>query len=53
MSQDLYNTWQTFAKAASVEHDSEKLAHLVQQLNRALAEEDQRTRPMQQAGSEI
>jgi hypothetical protein len=44
MSQDLYNTWQNFAKAASVEYDSEKLARLIQQLNLALDEEDSRTR---------
>jgi hypothetical protein len=44
MSKDFYNTWQSFAEAASVEHDSEKLAHLIEQLNLALEEEDRKTR---------
>ena len=42
MALDNYNTWQSFAKAASVEHDSEKLTHLIQQLNNALDEEDRK-----------
>lgn len=40
MPQDMYNTWQNFAKAASVEYDSEKLTQLIQQLNRTLDDED-------------
>jgi len=40
MAQDLHNTWQKFAEAASVEHDSEKLMHLIQQLHSALDEKD-------------
>ncbi len=40
MALDNYNTWQRFAEAASVEHDSEKLTYLIQQLNNALDEED-------------
>jgi hypothetical protein len=43
MAKDLYNTWQKFAEAASVEQDSDKLMHLIQQLHRALDEEDGRT----------
>lgn len=46
MPQDIYNTWQNFAKAASVEYDSEKLSHLIQQLNHALEEEDQNNLPL-------
>jgi hypothetical protein len=42
MGQDNYNTWQSFAKAASVEHDSKKLTYLIEELNRALGEEDQK-----------
>jgi hypothetical protein len=44
MSKDFYNTWQSFAEAASVEHDSAKLAHLVEQLNHALEAEERKTR---------
>lgn len=42
MAKDLYNTWQQFAEAASVEHDSDKLMHLIQQLHSALDEEDRK-----------
>jgi len=42
MGKDLYNTWQKFAEAASVEHDSDKLMHLIQQLNSALDDADER-----------
>ncbi len=42
MAVDNYNTWQSFAEAASVEHDSEKLAHLIQQLNNALDKEERK-----------
>jgi hypothetical protein len=42
MAKDLYNTWQKFAEAASVEHDSDKLMHLIQQLHTALDEEDRK-----------
>jgi hypothetical protein len=42
MAKDLYNTWQKFAEAASVEHDSNKLMHLIQQLHSALDEEDRK-----------
>ena len=43
MSKDFYNTWQTFAEAASVEHDSAKLTHLIEQLNLALEAEERKT----------
>ncbi len=46
MPQDVYNTWQDFARAASVEQDPKKLAYLIQQLNRALDQEDRKIRPM-------
>ncbi len=46
MPQDIYNTWQSFARAASVEYDSEKLGHLIQQLNHALDEEDLNDHPL-------
>ncbi len=36
------NTWQHFAEAASVEHDSEKLMQLVEKLNGALDEQDRK-----------
>jgi|GEM_PF-5912875 len=51
---DLYRTWREFAKAASVERDSDKLAHLVNQLNRTLEEEEQRehSRSLQCAGTD-
>ena len=42
MAQENYNTWQSFAKTASVEHDPEKLQHLIEQLNSALGEEDKK-----------
>ena len=42
MAKDIHNTWQKFAAAASVEHDSDKLMHLIQQLYRALDEKDGR-----------
>jgi hypothetical protein len=42
MTRDFYNTWQDLARTASVEHDFEKLVHLIQQLNRAVDEEDRR-----------
>ena len=42
MTRDFYNTWQDLARTASVDHDFERLTHLIQQLNRALDEEDQR-----------
>ena len=42
MPQHSYSTWQDFARAASIEQDSKKLAYLIQQLNRALDEECQR-----------
>jgi len=44
MSKDFYNTWQSFAEAASVEHDSAKLAHLIEQLNLALEAEERKTK---------
>jgi hypothetical protein len=44
MAKDLHNTWQKFAEAASVEHDSDKLMHLIQQLHSALDEEDRKLR---------
>jgi hypothetical protein len=42
MAKDIHNTWQQFAEAASVEHDSDKLMHLIQQLHSALDEEDRK-----------
>jgi len=47
MPQDVYNTWQDFARAASVEQDREKLLYLIQQLNHALDEEDRKKHFMQ------
>ena len=44
MPRDISNTWQDFARAASVEQDSEKLASLILQLNHALDEEDRTKR---------
>jgi len=38
MAKYLHNTWQQFAEAASVEHDSDKLMHLIKQLHSALDE---------------
>jgi hypothetical protein len=43
MSKDFYNTWQSFAEAASVEHDSAKLAHLIEQLKLDLEAEERKT----------
>jgi len=43
MPTDDPNTWQSFAKAASVEHDSAKLMNLVDQLNGALDKEERKT----------
>jgi hypothetical protein len=40
MSQDPRKTWKYFAKAAIQEENPEKLTHLIQQLYRALAEDD-------------
>ena len=36
------NRWQDFATAASVEQDPQKLLQLIQQLNQALDEEENR-----------
>jgi len=47
MPQDVYHTWQDFARAASVEQDSKKLVYLIQQLNHALDEHDRKKYPMQ------
>jgi len=33
-------TWQEIAQAASVEQDSQKFTHLIEQLNQALEEKD-------------
>jgi hypothetical protein len=42
MAKEIHNTWQKFAAAASVEHDSDKLMHLIQQLHNALDEEERK-----------
>ena len=47
MPQDVYNTWQDFAKAASVERDSKKLAYLVERMLVAFDDEERKTRPRQ------
>jgi hypothetical protein len=47
MPQDVYNTWQDFAKAASVERDSKKLAYLVERMIGAFDEEDRKARSRQ------
>ncbi len=53
MSTDDSKTWESFAKAASVEHDSQKLMDLVDQLNGALDKEDRKVnRPFKSAPEE-
>jgi hypothetical protein len=47
MPQDVYNTWQDLAKAASVERDSKKLAYLVERMLVAFDDEERKTRPRQ------
>ena len=47
MSKD---TWQDLAKAASAEHDSNKLMRLVEQLLGTLDEENEERSPKQNAG---
>jgi hypothetical protein len=49
MPQDISNTWQDFARAASLEQDSEKLAGLILELNHALDEEDRKKHPLRVA----
>ncbi len=39
MAHEESSTWQGFAEAASIEHDSEKLMQLVEKLNGALDEQ--------------
>ena len=44
------DTWQDLAKAASAEHDSNKLMRLVEQLLGTLDEENEKRFPLQNAG---
>jgi hypothetical protein len=52
MAKDLHNTWQKFAEAASVEQNSDRLMHLIEQLHRALDEEDRKASPSNAALTE-
>ncbi len=45
MPRDPRKTWEYFAKAAIQEEDPDKLTHLIQELYRALAEDDKRLNP--------